>query len=367
MRLIKEATEEDGKGMARGRQTTSGSRSKKGRRRGGFGRALASMLLLLVLCGAGAAAYLWFVPYGPARETFVEILPGSSTTTIGRQLESAGMIPTQYAFDAMRILKPAVLKAGTYRFAGPDTVRNIYNRIHRGDVYTIAVTIPEGSTVFDIAARLQGAKLGSAADFLAATKTETELIRDLDPQAASLEGYLFPDTYRFSPTARSIEVAAVMVKRFRAEAAQIGLKNDVHNVVTTASLVERETAVDNERPLVASVFANRLEKKMPLMTDPSVIYGLQLAGAWRGTIYAGDLKRDTPYNTYLHMGLPPGPVANPGMKSLRAAMDPAHTNYLYFVAAGANPQGKSLFAATLEEHNRNVNGYRNTMKKAGDR
>jgi UPF0755 protein len=159
-----------------------------------------------------------------------------------------------------------------------------------------------------------------------------------------------------------------MVKRFRAAAVQLGLRENVHQVVTIASLVERETAVDAERPLVASVFFNRLAKKMPLQTDPSVIYGLELAGKWRGTIYASDLTRDTPYNTYLHAGLPPGPVANPGMPSLRAAMNPAKTNYLYFVAAGTDAQGHALFAETLEEHNRNVAEYRNAQKKrAGER
>jgi UPF0755 protein len=134
-----------------------------------------------------------------------------------------------------------------------------------------------------------------------------------------------------------------------------------------ASLVERETAVDGERPLVASVFSNRIARHMPLMTDPSVIYGLELNGQWRGAIYQSDLAHDTPYNTYLHPGLPPGPVANPGLRSLRAAIDPAHTDYLYFVAAGANPQGHSLFSTSLEEQARNVAGYRHALKKAGER
>jgi UPF0755 protein len=150
-------------------------------------------------------------------------------------------------------------------------------------------------------------------------------------------------------------------------AGQLGLKENLHQVVTMASLVERETAVDAERPLVASVVTNRLSRKMPLMTDPSVIYGLELRNQWRGTIYQSDLKLDTPYNTYLHAGLPPGPVANPGMRSLRAAMEPARTDYFYFVAAGANPQGRSLFASTLDEQSRNVAGYRHAVKKAGVR
>jgi UPF0755 protein len=158
-----------------------------------------------------------------------------------------------------------------------------------------------------------------------------------------------------------------MVRRFRVAAGQLGLKGNVHQVVTLASLVERETAVDAERPLVASVFTNRLAKKMPLMTDPSVIYGLELRNQWRGAVYQSDLKFDTPYNTYLHPGLPPGPVANPGIPSLRAAMTPAATDYFYFVAAGANPQGRSLFAHTLDEHTHNVAGYRHAVKKASIR
>jgi UPF0755 protein len=158
-----------------------------------------------------------------------------------------------------------------------------------------------------------------------------------------------------------------MVRRFRAVAEQLGLKGNMHAVVTMASLVERETAVDAERPLVASVFANRLAKNMPLMTDPAVIYGLELEGRWRGAIHQSDLSLNTPYNTYLHTGLPPGPIANPGAKSLRAAMEPAKTDYLYFVAAGANPQGRSLFSRTLDEQDRNVAGYRHAVKKAGGR
>ena len=190
---------------------------------------------------------------------------------------------------------------------------------------------------------------------------------DLDPGAKSLEGYLFPDTYHFPRKFGPTQILAAMVRRFRAQALQLGLKENVHRVVTMASLVERETAVDAERPLVASVFENRLSKNMPLMTDPAVIYGLQLERRWRGTIYQSDLKLDTPYNTYLHPGLPPGPVANTGLRSLRAAMQPAHSDFLYFVAAGANPQGRSLFSSSLDEQTRNVAGYRQAIKKAGAR
>jgi len=305
-------------------------------------------------------------PYGPQKETFIEVLPGSSTLRIGRQLEEAGIIRTQYAFYAMRWLREGTLKAGDYRFDHPAPVREVYDRIRKGDTYTVSVTIPEGSNVYDVAARLEEAGFGPANSFVDTARQEAGMISDLDPQARTLEGYLFPDTYRIGPREKMPQIAAMMVKRFRQAAQQVGLTHDFHSVVTLASLVERETALDNERPLVASVFENRLEKQMPLMTDPAVIYGLQLQNAWRGTIYASDLQRDTPYNTYMHPGLPPGPIANPGAKSLKAAMEPARTNYLYFVAASKNPQGRSLFAATLEEHNRNVAGYREASRKAGN-
>jgi UPF0755 protein len=326
------------------------------------------LLLFCVLIGtAGGAAWLLFTPFGPEAETFVEVPQGSSAARIGRLLESAGIIRTRYAFDLMRIWKHGTLRAGEYRFDHPETLEEVYARIQRGDVYTKAVVVPEGASMFDIAARLEQAGLGTRQEFLKAAVQDTNMVADFDPHARSLEGYLFPDTYHFSRKATSGQIAATMVRRFRQAATQIGLKENVHAVVTLASLVERETAVDSERPLVASVFANRLAKKMPLMTDPSVIYGLELEQAWRGTIYASDLKHDTPYNTYLHAGLPPGPIANPGLPSLRAALKPAQSAYLYFVASGQNPQGHSLFAETLEEHNRNVAGYRSAMKKAGSR
>jgi UPF0755 protein len=336
----------------------------KTRKKSSAGAWLATLVLLLA---AGAAAWFALTPYGPSRETFVEITPGSSTLSIGRQLESAGIVRSRYAFDALRWLRPGSLKAGEFRFDHPAPVTEIYDRIARGDVFTIAVTIPEGANVFDIAAKLEQAGVTSKQEFLTVQAQNADMVSDLDPGAKSLEGYLFPDTYLFPHQVSSLTVVATMVKRFRTVAMQLGLTHDVHNVVTLASLVERETAIDGERPLVASVFDNRLQRNMPLETDPSIIYGLELSGQWRGQIYASDLKRDTPYNTYLHAGLPPGPVANPGTKSLRAAMQPAQTDYLYFVAAGTDAQGKSLFASTLEEHQRNVADYRNAVKRAGGR
>jgi UPF0755 protein len=344
----------------------SRKRTKRKKRGSGAARAFGVVLVLLLL-GAGAAAWLVLTPYGPETETLVNLAPGSSTMAIGRKLETAGVVRNRYAFDILRWFRHKTLQAGVYRFDQPAPVTEVYARIARGDIFTLNLTVPEGANIFDIASRVEQAGLGTRQSFLDAAVSQKNLVADVDPGAVSLEGYLFPDTYRFSPTVTAAQIAAAMVRRFRAVAAQLGLKQNVHQVVTLGSLVERETAVDADRPLVASVIENRLAKMMPLNTDPAVIYGLELTGQWRGAIYESDLARDTPYNTYLHTGLPPGPVANPGAPSLRAAMNPAKTNYLYFVAAGTDAQGHSLFAATLDEHNRNVAGYRRAQKKAGQR
>lgn len=342
-------------------------RRSGGKKKGSGAAGILLFLLLVAAIAAGAGAWLVMTPFGPETETFVKIAPGSSAVRIGRQLESAGVVRSRYAFDLVRWYMHGTLEAGTYRFDHPAPVAEVYARISRGDVYTKALTIPEGANIFDIAARAQLAGLGTREEFLRAVRTQTSLVADFDPGAKSLEGYLFPDTYRFSPTITANQMVAAMVKRFRSVAAELGLGRNVQQVVTIASLVERETAVEAERPLVASVFENRLAKNMPLNTDPSVIYGLELAGLWRGTIYESDLMRNTPYNTYRHAGLPPGPICNPGIPSLRAAMAAPKTNYLYFVAAGLDAQGHSLFAATLDEHNRNVANYRKAQKKAGER
>jgi len=324
-------------------------------------------MFLLALLAVAGAGWLVLAPYGPETETFVEIAPGSSTVRIGSQLEAAGVVRSQFGFDLLRFWKRGRLRAGEYRFDHPAPATEVYARIARGDVFTKQLTIPEGSNIFDIAARVEEAGFGTRQEFLDAAAERVSLVADLDPGAKSLEGYLFPDTYRFARKITPAQIAAAMVRRFRAVAGELGLKTNVHEVVTIASLVERETAMDAERPLVASVMMNRLGKKMPLMTDPAVIYGLELQGRWRGVLTKSDLASNTAYNTYLHGGLPPGPVANPGIRSLRAAMEPAQTDYLYFVAAGTDAQGESLFSNTLEEHNKQVAEYRRAQKKAGER
>ena len=315
------------------------------------------VILLLIVVLIAAAAFYLLGPVGPTQETFVEIPPGMSTPQISTLLEENGIIRSRYAFDLWRLANRGTLKAGEYRFDHKSPLPEVYARLRRGDVYTRTLVVPEGFNIFDIAQAVETAQLGTRQTFLDAARQNTSLIATLDPGATSLEGYLFPDTYHFQRRDTAPIILATMVKRFRQAADQIGLKSDFHKTVTLASLVERETPVPSERPLIAGVFTNRLEKRIPLATDPSVVYAAMLGGNYRGTIYASDLASDSPYNTYRHVGLPPGPIANPGIASLKAAMEPAQTDYLYFVVDRANP-GHSKFASTLEEHNRNVAEYR---------
>jgi len=220
--------------------------------------------------------------------------------------------------------------------------------------------VPEGFNIFDIAAAVQAAGLGPAADFLAAERRDVALIRDFSPGAVSLEGYLFPSTYSFSRKATPDQMVAAMVKRFRMAASQLGLLGtaELPRTVTLASLIEKEVSVDGERALVGGVFENRLRAGMPLATDPSVIYAAMLDGRWSGTIYQSDLQSPSPYNTYRHAGLPPGPIANPGVAALKAAMHPAATDYLYFVA---DAEGHSRFSVDLKSHAAQVQAYRKAM------
>jgi UPF0755 protein len=326
-------------------------------------RIFLGFLLLAVIALSFLAWRDLALPAEPAAETFVQVAPGMGTRNIAAVLQQDGIVSNRYAFYLWHLVRGGTLKAGEYRFKDPATLPEVYNRMVRGDVYTRTVTIPEGFNLFDIAQAVEDAQLGTKEDFLAATKQNVSLIADLDPGAKSLEGYLFPDTYRFPRHLPAIQILSAMVKRFRQASAQLGLEQNTHRIVTLASLVEKETPVPADRPLVASVMLNRLQKNMALMTDPTVIYAAMLEQKYRGTIYASDLKRDSEYNTYLHTGLPPGPICSPGMASLTAAMRPATSNYLYFVA-DPKAAGHSRFAATLDEHNRNVAAYRLGLKQA---
>jgi UPF0755 protein len=320
-------------------------------------------LLLLALIAAGVAAYVVYTPFGPSSETFVDIMPGSGTRGIAAQLEHSGVIRSRYGFELLRPLLGGRLKAGEYRFDHAVPMTEVYARIERGDVYTRALTIPEGYNIFDIAQAVEADGLGSRDAFLAAERQHTELIAawtpPSGPRPASLEGYLFPDTYYFSRHATPLQMLSAMVRRFRQVSEQLGMSENVPRTVIMASLVEKEVSQNDERPLVAGVFANRLAKGMPLATDPSVIYAAILDGRWRGTIYASDLQSPSPYNTYKHTGLPPGPICNPGMAALRAAIAPAETEFLYFVSDAA---GHSRFSTNLKDHSTQVQAYRQTQK-----
>jgi len=334
------------------------------------------VVLVVGVLVVGAAAYVALVPYGPAKETFVEIAPGTGTAGIARQLEQAHVLRSRYVLEAMKLVHGGTLKAGEYRFDHAATPLAVYERLRRGDVFTVTVVIPEGYNLFDVAGAVAAAGLGSRAEFLAAARQHTELIARWSPHATSLEGYLFPDTYRFSRRAAPVQILSAMVKRFGREAGRLGLvssptrdgeavtdgaprssgsSRDVADIVTMASLVEKEVHIDGERAEVASVFENRLAAGMPLQTDPAVVYASLLRGTWTGVIHQSELHSDSAYNTYVHKGLPPGPVCNPGAAALQAALHPAKTEYLYFVA---DANGATRFAATLAEHNANVAAYR---------
>ncbi len=322
-------------------------------------RVLITLFLVAVLAVAGFAAWMVYRPVAPSGQTFVLLHSGNSTRRIAAELKKAGIIHSELAFRMWHVTHPKPsLKAGEYLFEREASLPQVYDRIARGDIYFHEVTIPEGYTMFDIAKAMEDAGLGSAADFLHVAETQTQLISDLAPEAKSLEGYLFPNTYQFTRTQSLEEMAATMVRQFRQVAQQIGLSSELHETVTMASIVEKETAAPEERPRVASVYYNRLARRIALDADPSVIYAELLAGTYTGALHHADLSVNSPYNTYRFPGLPPGPISNPGKSALEAAMHPDNTNYLYFVSDG---NGHHRFARSLEEHNQNVTAYRHAL------
>jgi UPF0755 protein len=315
--------------------------------------------LVAAFVAAGWLAWALFEPLAPPGQTSLLLHPGYSARRIAAELKSNHVIRSEHAFLLWHYLhRGDSMKAGEYLFERPANLLDVYDRLVRGDILVHTVVIPEGYNVFDIARAVEEAKLGPAEDFLQVVFTQTSLIADLDPDARSLEGYLFPNTYQFTRTQSLGDMAAAMVKQFRAVRQQIGLHDDLRRVVTMASIVEKETSVPEERPLVASVYYNRLAQSTALAADPTVIYGEQLQGAYSGALHHDDMVRESPYNTYLHAGLPPGPIANPGRSALEAAMHPASTGFYYFVSDG---NGHHRFARTLDEHNRNVDAYRQAM------
>jgi UPF0755 protein len=349
-------------------------------------RKIIGLVFVAVLGAAGWFAWAVLTPTQPSGQVFVMLHPGYSTHRIAAELKKAGIIRSEEAFVFWHYYHHGrLLKAGEYLFDKPSNIIDIQKRLRRGDVYFHTVVVPEGYTMFDIARAVEAAGLGSADDFLKVAQSDTGLIADIAPGARSLEGYLFPETYEFSRMMTMHDMAAAMVKQFRqvahqmnlisAESAQARLRvvvdrapqadapteapNDVERTVIMASIVEKETAVAEERPLVASVYYNRLNKGIALDADPSIIYAELLAGTYQGALHHADMQFHSPYNTYRNAGLPPGPIGNPGRSALEAAMHPAQSDYYYFVA---DAQGHHRFARTMEEHNKNVEAYRKAMR-----
>lgn len=364
------------------------------------------LILVVVLAAAGYAAWMWYsinYPYQdfPKEGVFVDVPHGASRRYVGYLLKQNGVVRSKLAFEIYARRHPKrTLEAGEYFFDHPMTGRDVFWKIANGQIFEQAFTVREGETMFDIARDLEAGKLMRAGDFLFAA-SDPSLIRDFAPEARTLEGFLFPATYELPRHPAASELTAQMVHKFKDEWKRIaasdpsgqappngqsrekaspdsraqttsnvqgGMKPPALpvaespiarlRVVTLASLVERETPKQEERPMVASVFDNRIRKGMRLQCDPTVIYGLERLGQYKGSLSGKDLTFDSPYNTYEHYGLPPGPIGNPGGASLRAALHPAETSFLYFVA---NTQGGHFFSSTLAEHNRNVLKYRRLL------
>ena len=352
--------------MARGSKKGAASPKREG---GTFRRVLLGLMVLLILLmvPAAFAGWSWWKlqrPYKgyPDTERQVTIAPGSSVIQILQTLQKEGVIADAKLarFYLVYYMGDPALQAGDYSFRGPLSTPNVLQKLVRGQVVTDSVTLIEGLTLEEIADRLEQAGLGRREVFLDLMRSP-ELIADLDPEAPDLEGYLFPETYSFARHGDEQTVVATLVKTFRQRyEKQVrplmdrpgnGPSRSLRQVVTLASIVEKEARVPSERPLIAGVYANRVRRGIGLMADPTVIYALKRIGQWNGNIRRSDLRVDSPYNTYRYAGLPPGPICSPGLASLEAAADPANVPYLYFVSRN---DGTHVFSSTLQEHNRNV-------------
>ncbi len=322
--------------------------------------------LVFLACIAAGITYLSLnATYQGFHEPVIVDFPkGTSTQAMAEELAQKGVIRYSWQFLMARALnRGRKLQAGEYQFARADTPSNILNRIARGDVFFYELIVPEGSNMFDIAANVGRFDFLKASDFLRAAR-KPALIRDLAPEAPTLEGYLFPATYRITRSTTVEQLCAMMTTQFRKQWRELQdttHPRQVNEIVTLASLVEKETGRPEDRPIVASVYENRLRKGMALDCDPTTIYAALLEARYRGTIYRSDLASDNAYNTYRHPGLPPGPIANPGVASLKAALAPAETDYLYFVAK-PDGSGGHQFSTTIEQHNVAVQQYRQATK-----
>jgi len=325
-------------------------------------RVLLFILVFLALSVAGAAfiAYDSLQPAGP-RDASIQLFrieSGQGIGQVGRRLERVGLIKDARAFSLLARFRGDTrkLQVGEYEVSTSWSTGTILDRLTSGRVKTYEIVIPEGTRATEIAARLEAERLVSADAFLE-TVMDEDFAASLGIEQASLEGYLYPETYRLPRHLTEREIASVFVKQFERvwsdlEAAAAKQSLSRHEVVTLASIVEKETAAPEERPLIAAVFHNRLEKRMRLETDPTVIYGIE---DFDGNIRKVHLRSDkNPYNTYRIRGLPPGPIASPGIDALRAVLEPAETDYLYFVSRN---DGTHKFSRTYREHNNAVRKY----------
>ncbi len=335
--------------------------------------------VLALLAAVAAVGVIFFVLVVRSLDSPLNIPSGGSVFfevekgwTLGTTIDSfcgTGLPKHPGLFEpAFRLFfRNRTVKAGEYRFTSPMTARQAMAMMFEGKVYLVPITIPEGLTGREVRARLEE-EHPAQAEGLAGAMKDVSLISDLDPSARDLEGYLFPETYMTARKAGARDLVRAMTAQFhrvfdgdmRKRAAELGMS--VRQVVTLASLIEKETSLAEERPLVSSVFHNRLRIGMKLDCDPTVIYALELAGLYKGRLLKKDLTFDSPYNTYANGGLPPGPICNPGRESIRAALYPQTSNYLYFVARG---DGGHQFNSSFELHQAAVGRLRSKRSGTG--
>jgi UPF0755 protein len=324
-------------------------------------RALAITSLAAAL-GAVASIHLASAPALPPGGAAVVIHEGDGVADIARRLEAAGIVRSALVFRlwARVTSRDRNLHAGTYRFETATRIPEVLRRLAEG-IAPIEVTIPEGFTLHEIADLLAARGIADA-ESVRCSAADPEFLLAAGVPGPQLEGFLFPDTYRFAPTADASEVLETMVRRFHerfdAERYQRAAERQltVNQVVTLASIVEKETGRPAERPVIAAVFMNRLRLGMPLQSDPTVIYGIP---AFDGNLTRADLLRPSPYNTYVVAGLPPGPIANPGLAAIDAVLAPADSPALYFVSRN---DGSHEFSTTLADHNRAVARYQRGVR-----
>jgi len=290
----------------------------------------------------------------------VEIPYGMPTYSLAFELYREGVLTNPLSFLFIHAIKRSKLEAGEYEFDGLVYPWEVYHKISKGLKKLYRITVPEGSDLFDIAKLLEENKVCKAEDFLRYALSEETALR-YGLKTHSMEGFLFPDTYFFSKNTHPLRVIDVMHKNFlrkteelRKELEKKGMSLEMW--VTIASMIEKETSKTEEKPLVSAVIHNRIKKGMKLQIDPTTIYALKRHNLWDGSLSLKDLRFDDPYNTYVYYGLPPSPICNPGLESLKAALEPANVDYLYFVADG---KGGHRFSSSYEEHVKNVRLYRN--------